>query len=49
MRAGEAWYLRLSDPHAVANRGTSDRVHLVLDLVADDWLLGFFDDALEKA
>jgi hypothetical protein len=49
MRAGEAWYLRLSDPHAVENRGTSDRVHLVLDLVADDWLLGFFDDALEKA
>jgi hypothetical protein len=42
MRAGEAWYLRLSDPHAVANRGPTDRVHLVLDLVADAWLLGLF-------
>lgn len=43
MAAGEAWYLRLSDPHAVANRGTTDRVHLVLDLVVDDWLTGFFE------
>ena len=42
MKAGETWYLRLSDPHAVANRGTTDRVHLVLDLVIDDWLKGFF-------
>jgi hypothetical protein len=49
MRPGEAWYLRLSDPHAVANRGTSDRVHLVLDLTVDDWLTGFFDGALAEA
>jgi hypothetical protein len=46
MKAGNAWYLRLSNPHAVANRGSSDRVHLVLDLVADDWLLGFFEERL---
>ena len=26
---GEAWYLRLADPHEVVNRGASDRVHLV--------------------
>ncbi|SFJ84580.1 aspartyl/asparaginyl beta-hydroxylase domain-containing protein [Caulobacter sp. UNC279MFTsu5.1] len=45
MGEGQAWYLRLGDPHAVANRGTSDRVHLVLDLVADDWLMGFFEAA----
>lgn len=49
MEAGQAWYLRLSDPHAVANRGTSDRVHLVLDLVADAWLTGLFADALVEA
>ena len=35
---GEAWYLRLSDPHRVANRGTTDRVHLVIDAAANDWL-----------
>jgi len=45
MKEGQAWYLRLGDPHAVANRGTSDRVHLVLDLMANDWLMGFFDSA----
>ena len=32
MAPGEAWYLRLSDPHRVANRGATDRVHLVIDL-----------------
>ena len=42
MKEGQAWYLRLGDPHAVANRGTADRVHLVLDLEANDWLMGFF-------
>lgn len=31
LREGEAWYLRLSDPHSVTNRGDRDRVHLVLD------------------
>jgi len=35
---GEAWYLRLADPHAVRNEGASDRVHLVLDVVVDAWL-----------
>ncbi|HXQ16371.1 MAG TPA: aspartyl/asparaginyl beta-hydroxylase domain-containing protein [Caulobacteraceae bacterium] len=39
MAPGSAWYLRLSDPHRVANKGTSDRVHLVADLVANDWLI----------
>ena len=43
MNEGQAWYLRLNDPHAVANRGKADRVHLVLDLVANDWLMGFFE------
>ncbi|WEJ99708.1 MAG: aspartyl/asparaginyl beta-hydroxylase domain-containing protein [Candidatus Sphingomonas phytovorans] len=38
MDPGSAWYLRLSDPHSVANRGTTDRVHLVVDCTANDWL-----------
>lgn len=38
MAPGSVWYLRLSDPHSVANRGTTDRVHLVIDCVANDWL-----------
>lgn len=38
MAVGETWYLRLADPHSVANRGGTDRVHLVIDAVVDDWL-----------
>lgn len=39
MNEGECWYLRLSDPHSVANRGAADRVHLVIDATVNDWLL----------
>ncbi|HXC54198.1 MAG TPA: aspartyl/asparaginyl beta-hydroxylase domain-containing protein [Rhizomicrobium sp.] len=38
LEAGSAWYLRLSDPHRVVNHGATDRVHLVIDTVANDWL-----------
>jgi hypothetical protein len=43
MAPGELWYLRLADPHAVANRGATDRVHLVIDCVVDDWLTGVLE------
>jgi hypothetical protein len=39
MTPGDAWYLRLSDPHAVTNDGDIDRVHLVIDCEANDWLI----------
>ena len=38
MEAGSAWYLRLSDPHSVTNNGASDRVHLVIDALVNDWI-----------
>lgn len=38
MAAGSAWYLRLSDPHSVSNKGATDRVHLVVDALANVWL-----------
>lgn len=38
MAAGECWYLRLSDPHEVHNRGREDRIHLVFDVEVDHWL-----------
>jgi quercetin dioxygenase-like cupin family protein len=46
MSPGSAWWLRLSDPHSVSNRGPSARVHLVVDLVADAWLGDLLDRAL---
>lgn len=35
---GECWYLRLSDPHSVTNKGMTDRIHLVLDVTVNRWL-----------
>lgn len=37
MRAGEAWYLNLNLRHRVENRGTTPRIHLVIDSVVNDW------------
>ncbi len=49
MSVGSAWYLRLSDPHAVDNRGTTPRVHLVIDCEVDAWLAGLLDRASRSA
>ncbi len=46
LEAGSCWYLRLSDPHSVANRGTQDRVHLVIDVLVNDWLGHVFEQSL---
>ena len=40
MVPGEAWYLRLADPHRAANHGDTDRVHMVIDAKVDGWLEG---------
>ena len=49
MAPGEAWYLRLSDPHRVANRGTTDRVHLVIDLAMNPALQALLERATASA
>jgi Aspartyl/Asparaginyl beta-hydroxylase len=43
MAHGSVWYLRLADPHSVHNGGTTDRVHLVIDVLVDDWLTAQLD------
>jgi hypothetical protein len=42
LEAGSCWYLRLSDPHSVANRGDTDRVHMVIDAAVNDWVEAAF-------
>jgi quercetin dioxygenase-like cupin family protein len=39
---GECWYINTNLPHAVANLGASDRIHLVMDCQVNDWLGAFF-------
>ncbi|KSB90176.1 aspartyl beta-hydroxylase [Caulobacter vibrioides] len=46
MEAGSAWYLKLTDPHSVANHGTEDRVHLVIDGYVNDWVRGLFAEEI---
>jgi hypothetical protein len=46
---GSVWYLRLSDPHSVYNKGNTDRVHLVIDAVANDWMMTMIETALGDA
>jgi hypothetical protein len=44
-QAGECWYLDLSLPHWVENRGATDRIHLVIDCKLNEWLRGFLPPA----
>ena len=48
LEAGSAWYLRLSDPHSVVNKGASDRVHMVIDAVANDWIRAMLELAARQ-
>lgn len=43
--AGHAWYMDASCLHAVHNRGTTPRIHLVLDCVTNAWLEALFAKA----
>ena len=38
MAAGELWYFNAGLEHAVRNDGPDDRIHLVVDCLANDWL-----------
>ena len=37
MLPGECWYTNVNFIHSVANKGTTDRVHLVLDFERNEW------------
>lgn len=49
MAPGECWYLDLRRPHAVTNRSTRRRIHLVVDCHVDVWLQAVFAEALADA
>src|SRR5262245_27963102 len=40
--AGSCYYVNTSLPHRVSNRGTADRVHLVIDAEVNAWLQDVF-------
>ena len=48
LNEGECWYLNLSLPHWVENRGATDRVHLVIDCEVNEWLRELLPAALAR-
>jgi hypothetical protein len=44
MNPGRLYYVNFSKKHFVRNDGDTVRIHLVLDLVVNDWLLRFFPE-----
>lgn len=39
MQPGEAWYTNVCEPHSVENLSNVNRVHMVLDMKVNDWVL----------
>jgi hypothetical protein len=48
LEEGSAYYLNVNLPHRVNNRGTTERIHLVIDAEVDEWVRALFDRS-EKA
>lgn len=44
MEAGSCWYLNLSLTHSVSNEGNTDRVHLVIDGIVNEWVKTYFGE-----
>jgi hypothetical protein len=43
MREGECWYVNFNLPHSIQNNSKTDRVHLVIDAVVNDWVTQLFN------
>lgn len=48
MNPGECWYTNVNYTHAVSNLGTTDRIHLVIDLERNDWSDAIFFSLANK-
>lgn len=46
MQPGEVWYHNFNTRHSVANRGATDRIHLVVDCFVSNWLRRLIADAV---
>lgn len=45
MQEGECWYMNANLRHRVVNKGHTDRIHLVIDCLVNDWLTDRFREA----
>jgi mannose-6-phosphate isomerase-like protein (cupin superfamily) len=44
---GSCWYINANLTHQVLNKGNTDRIHLVIDCKANDWLKGLINSSTE--
>lgn len=50
MQEGSCWYINANLPHRLANKGSSNRIHLVVDCKVNDWLAELFSkDCIQKS
>ena len=42
LKEGECWYMNFNLLHRICNNGDTDRVHLVIDAVVNDWVKELF-------
>jgi hypothetical protein len=45
LEEGRCYYIDVNLPHRVNNGGTTERIHLVIDAVVDEWVHGIFRQA----
>jgi hypothetical protein len=49
MRAGECWYVDVTEPHSVRNDGSAPRIHIVADCEVNAWLRRELEEAARLA
>ena len=42
LKEGACWYMNFNLPHSLHNKSKTDRVHLVIDAVVNDWIKDLF-------
>ncbi len=42
MPEGSSWYINANLPHRASNKGSVNRIHLVIDCIVNDWLKSIF-------
>ena len=49
LQAGDCWYINANLTHSVANMGSTNRIHLVIDCKVNDWLKHIISLATEAS
>lgn len=44
MKPGECWYMRLTDPHRINNRGETERINLTIDMIPNEWVVNMIEN-----